>query len=408
MKSPLPILYLDNTFTFGGAINSLLYLLKALDKTIYEPILVTGQPESFLENNFQFIKWYQVKIRVPWIHNNIFKKITSLPLCKTNTFIYKLVKRLRFIFWIIFITTPEAIRFYYLGKKHKVQLVHLNNIFGSQLSGIIAAKLLNVPCVAHLRKFERINVSTRCYIRHIDHHIAISNAVQKNILQFGVPKGKTTTIFDAIDLDAFSYDIACDYLDSELNLDANDALFGIFGRIVEWKGITDFVRVAAIVCKENPNAKGFIVGDYSDGNPAYWDEIKKLIRTYGLESRVILTGYRKDIPSLMKRMDVVVHLSITPEPFGMVLIEAMAMKKPVIATRIGGPLDIVEEEMTGFLVDPGDYKAAATYVNRLFANSSLAHSLGEKGRARVETFFSKERYAAEVEDVYRHLLNVEK
>jgi len=404
-KHKISVLYLDNTFTFGGAINSLLYLLRALDKDRFDPVLITGQPKDFLQEKFDFIEWYHIPLKLPWIHNRLYKKITSFKLFKDGIFRF-FINKIRFLYWFVFITLPEAVHYYKIGKKHNARIVHLNNIFGNQLAGILAAKLLGVPCVAHMRCFEEVSNATQLYARLIDHHIAISGAIMQNMLELGVSESEITTIFDAIDLDEFDINISCEYLRREFDISVGTNTFGIFGRIMEWKGIIEFVHAAALVCKTMPGVRAFIVGDTSDGGSIYYDEVICLIRSYGLEKSIILTGYRDDIPALMKMMDVVVHASITPEPFGMVLIEAMAMGKPVIATKNGGPLDIVEDQKTGFWVDPGDYTATAGFIEFLISDSRQAHDFGINGQVRVQKLFSKERYALEVERVYDKLIRM--
>jgi glycosyltransferase involved in cell wall biosynthesis len=155
-----------------------------------------------------------------------------------------------------------------------------------------------------------------------------------------------------------------------------------------------------------PKAKGFIVGDFSDGDKAYIKEVRELITHYGLDNHIILTGYRKDVPAIMQLMDVIVHASIKPEPFGMVLIEGMAMGKPIVATKMAGPLDIVTDGQTGILVEPGDIKNMATAVLRILAEKPLAKTMGRDGRDRVTALFTKERYARQVEKVYMHELGI--
>lgn len=398
----IKVLYIDNTFTFGGAINSLEYLLKALDKDKFLPILITGQPEKFLSNHFDDFIYYKVNFKLPWVHNKTYKKITSLSVFK-NINLLKIINKIRFIYWLIFITFPESLKYYKIGKRHNVKFVHLNNIFGSQLAGILAAKLLRVPCVAHLRGFEGIHPITKLYARMIDHHIAISSAIKNNLFDLQVPENKISIVYDAIDLDKFKTDTPFHYLLKEFNIKADEKIFGIFGRIIEWKGIKEFVLAANMVIKKIPQAKAFIVGDISDGSEEYFKQVKKLIKNLNLVNDIILTGYRHDVPALMSLMDIVVHASIRPEPFGMVLTEAMAMKKPVVATKAGGPLDIVIDGTTGLLVPISDSKKMAGAIIKILKDPQLAKSMGLNGRIRAEKVFSKERYARQVEEIYRNL-----
>lgn len=399
----IPILFLDNSYTFGGAINSLLYLLRALDKSRFIPILVTAQPEVFLRQYFDFMKWHHVEIKLPWVHNRIYKRIISYRFFSSG-FGLKCVNRIRFFYWLLFVTLPEAFHYYRIGRRYKVRIVHLNNILGSQLAGILAAKFLGVPCVAHLRDFENVTGVTQFYAKLIDMHIAISGAIKENLLRLAVPEEKISIIYDAIDLDDFNDQLSCEYLRHEFDIHNGTKLFGIFGRIIEWKGIKEFVRAAALVIQSLPKTKAFIIGDCSDGEKEYFAEVKELIAHYDLEQQIILAGYRKDVPAFMGLMDVVVHASIKPEPFGMVLIEAMAMGKPVVATKGGGPLDIVVEKETGYLVEVGDSNQMAEVIITLLNSPVTVKTMGESGKQRVREVFAKERYAKQVERVYFDLL----
>ncbi|MFW8600782.1 glycosyltransferase family 4 protein [Desulfobacterota bacterium M19] len=404
-RHKIPVLYLDNTYTFGGAINSLLYLLRALDKTRFTPVLVTAQPESFLRQHFNFIDWKHVDIKLSWVHNRIYKRIIKYKFFSSGIRL-KCIKRIRFLYWLLFVTLPEVTRYYRIGRKHKVSIVHLNNILGGQLAGILAAKLLRVPCVAHLRDFEAIDSVTKQYAKMVDAHIAISEAIKDNLLSLAIPEEKIVIIHDAIDLDDFKDNRPSEYLRTEFGIGNGEKLFGIFGRIIEWKGIKEFVHAAALIIQSQPNTKAFIVGDCSDGDNKYFTEIKNLIIYYGLEQNIILTGYRKDIPTFMGLIDVVVHASIRPEPFGMVIIEGMSMSKPIVATKNGGPLDIVVDGQTGFLVEPGDINGLADSVCRLLSDNTLATVMGKNGKDRVAAMFTKERYARQVEKVYTNLLDL--
>ena len=197
---------------------------------------------------------------------------------------------------------------------------------------------MRVPCVAHLRDFSSVNFLTKFYAKLIDHHIAISNAIKINLLELGIPEERITLIWDAIDLDDFNLDISNSHLRDEFNINSEEKSFGLFGRIVDWKGVKEFVRASAIVLPQYPNSRAFVVRGSSDANIEYFEEVKKLSIQLGVHDKISFTGYRRDVPEMMSLMDVVVHSSITPEPFGMVLVEGMAVGKPIVATKSGGPL----------------------------------------------------------------------
>jgi len=402
MKAPVPILILDNSISFGGSTQSLCYLLRALNKDQFEPVLVTGQSPRVLEENFT-CAWYHYVPKLPWLNNQIYKKLAAFRVFRFRC-LRKVLNLLRFLYWIVFITIPEAVKYFWIGRKHKVALVHLNNIFGSQLAGILAAKLLRVPCVAHLRDFEEVHPITRFYAQLIDHHVAISAAVRNNLRQLGVPDNRITVVHDAIDLADFSAKADSSRVAEEFGLVPGQLAFGIFGRVVEWKGIREFILAVRDVLVFFPEARGFIVGAPSEGSEEYYRAMKQLALDVGLNEKIVFTGYRKDVSALMNLMSVIVHASNRPEPFGMVIIEGMAMHKPVVATRGGGALDIVIENETGLLAEMGDVKALSRAISSLLGDDEIRTTMGHAARRRIEQKFTSRRYAFQMETIYQNLV----
>lgn len=398
------ILYLDNTHTFGGAIESLIYLLGEVDQRRYSPVLVTGQPTEHLFDQLQDVRYQHIDLKLSWTHHRKYDRLRSLRVFRPRAMARSLAL-LRHLYWWLFVTAPEAVRYWRIGRRHRVRLVHLNNNVESQLPGILAAKLLGVPCVAHSRSFQPVDWIVRAHARMVDYHIAVSSAIRDNLLELGVPPERISVVFDGIDVERFGgCGVGRERMLRELNLRADAKVFGIFGRIVEWKGIREFVLAAATVVEADPDAHALIVGDVSDGSDAYYNDIVRLIADRGLDDRILLTGYRADVAPWMDLMDVVVHASTEPEPFGMVLIEAMAVGKPVVATRDGGPLDIVVDGATGLLVERKDPEALAEAILRLLADPRRAAAMGRAGKARVAAHFSNAHTAAQVQDVYERAL----
>ncbi len=401
MSKPLSILILDNTYAFGGAIRSLGNLLRAFDKDRFEPVLVTGQSVEFLAEHFE-CTWYHYVPSRSWQDNQMYKKVAALTLFRI-LIMRKILNLLFFLYWAAFVTIPEAIKFFRLGRKHNVALVHLNNIMGCQIAGILAAKLLHVPCVAHLRDFETVDAFTRFYARHIDHHVAISVAIRDNLRQLGVPDERITVIHDGLELTEFQATVVTSRLAEEFGLITGQLVFGIFGRVVEWKGIREFILAARAVLDAVPEARAFIVGSHSDGDENFFLTMQKLVSDLGLAGKVVFTGYRDDVPDLMRMMDVIVHASVRPEPFGMVVIEGMAMKKPVVATHGGGVLDIIVDGETGLLVEMGDAEALGRAIISLLNQRDLRWKMGTAGLARVSHMFTSRRCASEMATIYHKL-----
>jgi glycosyltransferase involved in cell wall biosynthesis len=150
-------------------------------------------------------------------------------------------------------------------------------------------------------------------------------------------------------------------------------LVGVFGRLCAWKGQDVFVEALARV----PDAVGVIVGSALFGEEAFEAALRTKILALGVQDRIRLLGFRKDIPVLMRAMDVVVHCSVAAEPFGRVVVEGMLAGKPVVASKAGGVMEIVEDGVTGFLVNPGCVGELAAAVKVAVAGATVVAVAGQ-------------------------------
>jgi glycosyltransferase involved in cell wall biosynthesis len=182
-----------------------------------------------------------------------------------------------------------------------------------------------------------------------------------------------------------------------------DLLVGMVGRLGTWKGEEQFVAVAAQVRRQAPNARFVIVGSAFDGQEAPVARLQAQIAAAGLGGEVRLAGLRADIPVVMNALDALAHLPARPEPFGLVVAEAMAAGKPVVAAAVGGLPEIIRDGQTGFLAPPGGVDAAAGRLALLLRDPALRARMGEAGRQRIETEFSAEQQARRFEALYRRI-----
>lgn len=187
----------------------------------------------------------------------------------------------------------------------------------------------------------------------------------------------------------------------ELGAGEGDVLFGSFGRLQRWKGQDVFVAAAAQVARARPSARFVVVGGSVFGlEPEYLESLKQDAARAGLGDRLCFTGFRSDVPALMAACQVVCHTSRVAEPFGLVIIEAMALGRPVIATAGGGPSEIIASAEDGVLVRPEDPDALAAAMIALHDDPERRRSLGQRGAARVRAHFSIDVSA---ENLIRHL-----
>ncbi|MBE2203392.1 MAG: glycosyltransferase family 4 protein [Chthoniobacterales bacterium] len=173
----------------------------------------------------------------------------------------------------------------------------------------------------------------------------------------------------------------------------------IFGRLSRWKGQHVLIEAA----RQIPGLTVWIVGEalYTEDDAAYAAELKALAA--GLGARVQFLGFQGNVPGLMLAADIIVHTSISPEPFGRVIVEGMLAGKPVIAVNAGGPREIIRPDVTGLLIPPGDSSALAAALKNLLANPQAARAMGEAGRRMATVEYSLERVGADTQAILRRL-----
>jgi glycosyltransferase involved in cell wall biosynthesis len=207
-----------------------------------------------------------------------------------------------------------------------------------------------------------------------------------------VPDGVSARPFDGVDPETVKR------LHQEL-CPPGKILVGVFGRLAEWKG--QHILLEAIV--NLPDVQLCIVGDALFGEKAYAETLKNRADQPDLAGRVSFLGFRRDIPPLMKCMDIVVHTSIVAEPLGRVILEGMLARKPVIATRAGGAAEIVQDRENGLLVTPGSVTELFNAIRLLSTDEKLSQGLALAGRRRAEQDYSMEIMADRVKRLLHEL-----
>jgi len=185
---------------------------------------------------------------------------------------------------------------------------------------------------------------------------------------------------------------------------------GIVGILAPWKGHEVFLEAARRVSQRVSQVKFWVVGDEiydTDGHQGYRRQLEQWVSANGLQKQVQFTGFRPDVARVINSLDVIVHASVEPEPFGRILIEAMACGKPVIAANAGGVPEIVEHGINGLLVPPGDANQLAEMLLRLMSDDSERWRLAAAGRQRVEQSFSLMQQVGQIEAIYESLLATE-
>jgi glycosyltransferase involved in cell wall biosynthesis len=401
-RPPIRVLYVDNSFTYGGAIISLSHLVRSLAPRHVDPLVISGQPEDQLQKLFPAGTTESWKLELAWIVGD---PIVGLPTLEKMAHLGLTKRLVRNLYLVLGRNLPSAWKLARAGRGHHVDLVHLNNSAQSQLDGLLAAKLLNVPCVSHAREISMdTGPGARLNARLASHHIAISNAVAARLAGVGVPRERVTVIYNGIDSSRFCPAPSDGRIRAELGIAASTIAFVHVGRMVPWKGQLEFVEAFARACAEVPDIHALMVGDASDGPVEYGETVRSRARELGVAEKVTFFGYRQDVPEVIRSCDVLVHSSIEPEPFGRVIIEGMACARPVVAANRGGPLETVRDGVDGFLVDPLNIEQFAHGLVALARSGALRARMGSAATLRARQDFSVEASAARVLDVYEKVL----
>jgi glycosyltransferase involved in cell wall biosynthesis len=375
------ILYVNNGADIYGASRCLIRLLKALDRTRFIPLVLLPEDGPLRQR----LEALGVEV--------VFHPRLSV---KTR----RVFRSWRIL--IFFLEFPASVLFLWrLIRRRKIDLVHTNT--GVMVSPGLAAKLAGVPHLWHIRDwFQEFRQIWKPYSNYIlwssDAVIAISQAVASQFAE----SSKISVIYDACALDEFYAG------DAETGQEfrrrfglGTDFVVGCVGRIkLRRKGQEVLVRAAAILKARGLRPKILIIGAAYPGNEDNLQSLRDLIHESAVQDHVILTGELTDVKPAYAAMNVLVLPSAQPEPLGDVMMEAMAMKIPVIATNIGGPPEVVQDGITGFLVPPSDPEALADKIELLMNNPKLGERLGQAGPNRVMERFSMEEMIRSIEALY--------
>jgi glycosyltransferase involved in cell wall biosynthesis len=272
------------------------------------------------------------------------------------------------------------------------------------MPAIIASKITATPCICHLRETRELIRREKFILKWV-YKFIILNKDAYEVYKKYIPESKLRIVVNGLNLDNFLAK-ENNKFKKEFNFDTH-TLIGVIGRIVKGKGQKEFVLASKKVLQVKPEIGFAIVGDAKGTNSNYYyEEVRTLVKKENLEKNVIFTGWRDDIKNVLAGLDILVLPSTTfPEGLPNSIIEAMALSKPVIATDIPGPRDIVVDGVTGFLVPPGDTKAMAEKIIYLLDNPEIAKKMGEEGRKRVEELFDIKKQVKKIEQVYEEVLS---
>ncbi|MBU2499162.1 MAG: glycosyltransferase family 4 protein [Proteobacteria bacterium] len=301
-----------------------------------------------------------------------------------------------------------------LLKKTPFHIVHTHNSKAG-FTGRLAARLAGVPVIVHTvhgfafhdqEPFWRqslFRALERLASRWCDKMIFISQPLIDWALKEGIGRrDKMVRIYSGIELDRFRPKTTDEQkrIRERWQIGPDEAVIGIVSKLWEGKGHVTLIEAFKEIKMEIREARLVIVGE------GYLrDRLVSLIRSLGLEESVLFTGFQPDVSEIIGAFDVAVLPSLF-EGMGRVLLEAMAMEKPVVANRVGGIPDLVDHGVNGLLVRPGDTGELKEAILKILNDRTLAMKIAGEGRKRVTEQFSAETMVRSIENVYRELLSM--
>ena len=378
--------------TVGGSYFLMLDLVRSLDRQRFEPVVVFHR-SNFLEDTFR----------------DAGAEVLVLPKQEPFEFGARILNR---VLWPIKAVINIYRRLYksarvhagFLRERH-VDLVNLNNSITRNHDWMIAARMAGVPCITHEMGInQHYSFLSRALGKRLGAVICLSRAIQDAMRAGDAWLGNTVVIHCGIDLTRYRQLATPDELRGRHGIPQGVPVIGVVGNIRLWKGQETIVRAMPLILERFPDVRCVLVGGASAGDETYRRQLVTLCEQFGIVENVIFAGFQQNSIDYMRMMDVVCHTSTSPEPFGIVTLEAMSLAKPLISTTIGGPAEVVTDGDTGLLVDPGKPELLAAAVVRLLADPSFAQAMGQRGYQRLLDRFSLATNVAQTTDVYDRVL----
>jgi glycosyltransferase involved in cell wall biosynthesis len=388
MSSPpaIRVAFVNHTAALGGGEIALLELVRNLDASRIQPLVIL-----FADGPLVPLLREVAEVHVLALSPTVLKAkkdglgLPSLlrggPILAGLSFLYRLYRLLRSL---------------------KPEIVYTNSLKADLLGGV-AGRLARVPVIWHVRDriapdyLPRKVVSLfRWLARVVPHAIVANSAATLSSLHLAGRSGCACVIHDGVD--------PAKYEPGLVRGAGEELTVGLIGRISPWKGQDVFLEAVRLVHGAYPWARFEIIGVATFGEVEFERHVRQLQQEYALMDTVQFTGFEADIARRLGRLDIVVHASTIPEPFGQVIIEGMAAGRPVIATNGGGVPEIVIDGVTGILVPMRDAQIMADAMARLLGNADLRKAMGEAGRAHILKNFEIQETAKAVEKVCKQVL----
>jgi glycosyltransferase involved in cell wall biosynthesis len=292
-------------------------------------------------------------------------------------------------------------------RRHRIDVLHCTEKPRDCLYTMLLAQLTGAKaCVhVHVKWSHEYGRVPRSAVRNAAGVLSISDYVTETIAGMGTPRDRIHTVLNALDPSRWDPQIDGEEVRRGLQLAPDVPVLASVSRLFSWKGQKELIRALPIVKARFPSVRLLIVGadePYVHGG-SFTQELEALAAELGVRENVIFTGERRDVPQILAASDVFTLASFE-EPFGVAYLEALAMQKPVISINNGGTPEVVTNGRAGLLSEPWNVEQLADNICTLLADPALRQRMGLFGRKMVLDYFTPERMAREVGDVYERIV----
>ena len=285
-----------------------------------------------------------------------------------------------------------------LIRSENIDIISTHSGRDSLLAGIAGRLSRKRPIIVRTRHLALPITSKFTYSLLAHKVVAVSEYVKQYLIEKKIVSGKVTAIPTGIDTDKFNPQKVNDSLRQELGLQKDTPLIGTIAILRKKKGHHTILDAMPLVLKEIPDAVFVFAGDGPQR-----DNILNKIKASGLSGKVFMLGLRKDIPEILKSIDVFA-LPTLQEALGTSFIEAMAMGKPVIGADVGGVGEVIKNGVNGYLVEPDDPQALAEAIIKMLKDRETARLIGMEGRKIVEKNYTVEKMCERMYALYLSLI----
>ncbi len=400
----MKILYVEASAgaVVGGSLTGLLHLVAGLDRQRFQPVLVLYEAKPMIPALVASGTPVHVVHRRKLPKQHGLQGTRGYQAAKGRRLPATVLANARRLLSFLVETLPSTLRLLPIFRRESPDIVHVCNGFRGNLDAIVAARLCGIPCVVHNKGFDKLSFLERAASGGVAAALSMTRAIQAHCRQGGLEPRRWMVSYDGVDPASFVLRQDREAVRAALGVPADAPVVGVVGNIQEWKGQVVLVEAMALLRERFPKLRAWIVGGVHASGAAYAEKLRRRIGELGLDDRILLTGAREDVPDLMRAMDVVVHTSVRGEPFGRVIIEAMTVGRPVVATRAGGVPEFVRDGVDGLLAEPGDAEDLASRLAALLGDAEFYARLAEGARL-AGCRFTIERHVAEVTDLYERI-----